>query len=140
MTQWKTTVQDIMFVIDNYVFHGLGNIAALDTGCILETSLILAQMFTGVCRQLTRLSHVLPTIESVPLGWLCTNRYCRVLCPDGLQGACGLSAHGFLRLLDIGRSAVRLNVDAGELPLPVRLDLSSLIYDSTHCAEYSPLV
>ena len=126
----ETSVQDIMFVIDNYVYHGLGNIAALDTAHILEISLLLAQMFIGVCRQLTRLTHVLPTIESVPLGWLCANRYCRVLCPDGLQGACGLSAHGFLRLLDIGRSAIRLNVNAGELPLPVRLDLSSLIYDS----------
>ena len=123
----ETSVQDIMFVIDNYVYHGLGNIAALDTAHILEISLLLAQMFIGVCRQLTRLTHVLPTIESVPLGWLCANRYCRVLCPDGLQGACGLSAHGFLRLLDIGRSAIRLNVNAGELPLPVRLDLSNLI-------------
>eukprot|EP00439_Symbiodinium_sp_Y106_P069179 s3370_g11.t2 len=67
---------------------------------------------------------------SVPLGWLCANRFCRVLCPDGLQGACGLSSHGFLKLLDIGRSAIRSNVDAGGLPLPVKLDLSRFIYDS----------
>ena len=60
LTQWKTTVQDLMFVIDNYVYLGLGNIAALDTTRILEISLLLAQMFIGVCRQLTRLTHVRP--------------------------------------------------------------------------------
>ena len=41
-----------------------------------------------------------------------------------------MSAHRFLKLLDIGRSSIRSAVNAGGLPLPIRLDLSRMIFDS----------
>ena len=108
LSQWKTAIQNIMLVIDRYVYLGLGNIAALDT--------------TRMC--FLRLNP--PHWDR----WVCANRFCRVLCPDGLQGACGVSAHSFLKLLAIGRSTIRSAVNSGGLPSPVRLDLSKTIFDS----------
>ena len=78
LNQWKAAFMDLMAAIDKYVYLSLENIRALDTTRILEVSFILQQAFTVICRQITRLTHILPTIE-LPMGWLWGNRYCRTV-------------------------------------------------------------
>ncbi|CAE7836722.1 unnamed protein product [Symbiodinium necroappetens] len=143
LAPWKSAFGDLFNTIDGHVASSKDYLESLNIDTIAAASEIAMNAFTELCRQIARVTHDLPEINTA-CGWLITNRYVRIMTPEFAHPHCGPAEHAILCLIKFARSAIRAAVRDGQDPLsafPCHIDLSWLLFDkaSESCAALRAL-